>query len=175
MAVVETKSQVQGRSLSWDPGNTDNVISFPIRSQRTVIEEPQLQLSDRHFQIVETLRKFVIESQLCSRSKLVHTCAIVQPVPERELRETALVFLGVLSEFANQRLTFLSPGARSVSDTEHWVVRLIDAYAQSDTPAGRALIGWRVKPEAHRRTRFLAGRLAEALMNLRQSAAHQTT
>ncbi|MEM6497975.1 MAG: hypothetical protein AAF709_14795, partial [Pseudomonadota bacterium] len=146
MAIPGTKSQNDFAPSKIDTGTSSNVITFPITAHRPSIQTERPKLSASEFQVIETLRRFAIESQLCARSKLVHTCAIVQPIPDRELRETALIFLGVMSEFANKRVTFFSPGTPEVSDTERWIIRLINAFADGETQAGRALTSLKELP-----------------------------
>lgn len=145
----------------------DNVIALPVSRVGGAVPSSPPDMSALERAGLEKLRAYVLESQLCNRAHLNHICAIVQADQELNLRNTALAFFGALSEFATQKLRFFRPGTVEFSDAEIWLLRVLAAFEDYDTPEGRALIAWRVHPCGQRRLRFLAGRLADAVHGTR--------
>ena len=54
-------------------------------------------------------------------------------------------------------------GAKTVGDDETWLLRLVAAWRKGDEAGARALIAWRVQPEAQRWMRFLSAGLVRML------------
>jgi len=144
----------------------DNVILFRACEALPVIarEPPPLSPSDRAR--IEHLRVLARESLLCSRADLDNACAMIAIERTATVRRYALALFGILSDHASARLQFYPPGTQVFSDGEIWLSRALRAFAREDTPSGRALIVWRVKPIAHRRARYLISGLADAFQAL---------
>ncbi|MEL7544870.1 MAG: hypothetical protein AAGJ70_13985 [Pseudomonadota bacterium] len=143
-----------------------NVLPFPACEAFPPLEHPAGETHQEDQARIDLLRSYAQFSLLQSRSALERACDIITTDKTRSIRAHALALFATLSEHASQRLTFYRVGTAQLSASEIWLLRLLDAYRDADTPQGRALIAWRVRPLGHRRVRFLAGGLATALLEL---------
>ncbi|MEO0618005.1 MAG: hypothetical protein AAFZ01_01865 [Pseudomonadota bacterium] len=143
-----------------------NVLPFPACEAFPLLEQPSAEPPRADFARIEFLRGLLQESLLHSRRDLERACDVITTDKSRSVRAHALALFATLSEHASQRLTFYRAGTKQVSASEIWLLRLLDAYRDADTPQGRALIAWRVRPLGHRRVRFLVGGLASALLEM---------
>lgn len=107
------------------------------------------------------LREFARKSLLCSSTELDQACLVIGGSEEDTIESVGLALFGALGKYATRRLIMYGPSARSFSESEIWLSRMIASFETADTAQGRALVAWRIRPEGHRRVRFLAGLLAD--------------
>jgi len=148
--------------------SASNVIPFRACEAIPALEDRVNTVDPATLARMDLLRKFEQESLLRSRDELDKACHMIAVDRTITLRRHALALFGALSEHAYRRMHFHLPGAKELSDSEVWLDRVLDAYRTNDTPQGRALIAWRVRPSGHRRVRFLAGGLADAILENRK-------
>lgn len=126
-----------------------------------VAASPALTAAERA--LLDRLRWFALKSRLAPKPDLERACFLLAGEANVSLERFATAFFRGLSDKASREIVFYRPGTASVSDDETWLIRLLDAAATGQDPAAAALIAWRVRPEARRWMRFLAGSLAKAL------------
>jgi hypothetical protein len=112
---------------------------------------------------LDRLRWFALKSRLAPKPDLERACFLLAGEANVSLERFATAFFRGLADKASREIALYRPGTRSVSDDEIWLIRLLEASATGQDSAARALVAWRVRPEARRWMRFLAGSLANAL------------
>lgn len=122
---------------------------------------PALTAAER--ELLDRLRWFALRSRLAPKPDLERACFLLAGEANVSLERFATAFFRGLADKASREIALYRPGTRSVSDDEIWLIRLLDASATGQDSAAAALVAWRVRPEARRWMRFLAGSLAKAL------------
>lgn len=148
-----------------------NIIPFRACEAFPSLDPPHCQFTTADISRMNLLRGFARESLLTSRADLELACRLIAVDRQKSLRQFALALFGTLSEYAYRRMYFYRVGTPDLSESEIWLGRVLDAFRDHDTPEGRALIAWRVRPLGHRRVRFLVGGLADAVLEHQRKVA----
>lgn len=114
---------------------------------------------------LESLRRMLTRSRLCPHCS--DWCALDRRVwggDRLDAEALGRMFMTLLGRHAARPMAFYRTGTGAVSADEMWLLRLVDSVRAGDEPSLRALIGFRVRPDARWRMRLLATAFADALL-----------
>ncbi|BDA86095.1 hypothetical protein Sa4125_36370 [Aureimonas sp. SA4125] len=112
---------------------------------------------------LDRLRWLALRSLIAPKPDLERACFLLSGDPDVSLSRFSIAFFRGLSDKARREMVFYRPGAKAVSDDEIWLLRLAAAWRAGDESGARALIAWRVQPDAQRWLRFLSAGMVRML------------
>lgn len=111
---------------------------------------------------LDRLRWLAMRSQLAPRHDPEKACYLLAAEKDVSLERFSIAFFRALSGMSREMVLY-RPGAKSVSDDEIWLLRLVAAWRSNSDAAAGALVAWRVSPPARRWMRFLSAGMVRAL------------
>jgi len=120
-------------------------------------------LSDRQRLDLDRLRWLAMRAQLAPKPDFERACYVLAGEPSASLERTSTAFFRGLIDHASAEMSFYRPGARTASDDELWLLRLVESWRTGEERLAAALVSWRVRPQARRWMRFLSARIAQSL------------
>jgi hypothetical protein len=148
-------------------------LQMPAAQERTVLAFPRCPTAGRLAQThaptdeeridLDRLRWLALRSRLAPRPDLERACFLLAAGTGASLERYSIAFFRGLADHASREMTVYRPGARSASDDEIWMLRLIAAWRRGEESAAAALVAWRVEKPHRRWMRFLSAGLVRAL------------
>lgn len=139
------------------------VLSFPRACPTAGRLAAAQSLSDRQRLDLDRLRWLAMRAQLAPKPDFERACYVLAGEPAASLERTATAFFRGLSDHASSEMSLYRPGARTASDDELWLLRLVESWRSGEERLAAALVSWRVRPQARRWMRFLSARIAQSL------------
>lgn len=164
---------MRSRPVKLEELNESKILPFASNRSSANPKSNEQVISDKDYQRIRRLRGIAQKSLLCSSAELDQACLVIAGSEEESIESVGLALFGALGKYASRRLIIHNPSAKSVSEPEIWLSRMIASFEIADTPEGRALVAWRVQPAGHRRVRFLAGLLADQFQQVEHLQAGQ--
>lgn len=143
--------------------NAQNVFALNPTTEPGLGAPPQNVLDSMGCDRIERLRYFANCYALHPQGDWEQACRIIAVDPSASLKSHAFALLGALDAYALRPILFYQRRARSLSESEVWIGRLLNSVAQSDYANTHALLSFRLAPVAHRRVAFLVAGLLAAM------------
>lgn len=142
---------------------TAQVLAFPRACPTAGRLAAAQQLTERQRFDLDRLRWLAMRAQLRPKPDFEAACYVLAGDPAASLERTTTAFFRGLCDNASSEMAIYRPGARTASDDELWLLRLIESWRSGEERLAAALVSWRVRPQARRWMRFLSARIATAL------------
>lgn len=144
------------------PGSSEKILAFPHCATAARIT-PAFELGTAERIDLDRLRWLALRSVITPHPDLERACFLLSGETDVSLARFANAFFHGLANKGRRSMDFYRPGAKTVGDDETWLLRLVAAWRKGDEAGARALVAWRVQPEAQRWMRFLSAGLVRML------------
>lgn len=148
------------KQAETNAGN-ETILAFPCATAARIIPSFEPGAAERID--LDRLRWLALRSVIAPQPDLERACLLLSGETDVSLSRYANAFFHGLANKGRRQMSFYRPGAKSVGEDETWLLRLVAATRRGDEPGARALIAWRVQPEAQRWMRFLSAGLVRML------------
>lgn len=109
--------------------------------------------------LLDRLRWFAVRSRLSAHEDIEKACFLLSGKRDVSFERFGLLFFLGLHRHGRHDVSFLKPGAKSVSKDEVWLLNLLRALGEKDLPLASRMLNWHVHPSARRWMWFLANGL----------------